>query len=278
MASFTEEFSAIHQDFAARKIPTETPGFYDHPAFMAHERTYPKYLNHYARFVHERPRTAEYDAHVRRVVPIVAAVYHDQLKKNGRLGACVDISALISRALEREGVWNFIVKGSLTIRFPSTSGIGTRYFWSVDTNQFVAAHAWVAAPPFFIVDVSARMQPYAGNEKHYLPDVVCEEGERLADATLNDIVAPAVRMQLSARGIPESKQLQHASPSTPAFIATFPTRLVGFEETELKYIPVATTAPDLPFERMQSMSFGGKSGYDVYANEVRAVIRSANGA
>ena len=278
MTSFTEDLDAIQRDFLGRGIPIETPGFYDHPAFIAQEGKDPKYLNNYARFVHQRPRSVEYDAHVKRVVPIVANIYHNQLKKNGRLGACVDISALISRALEREGVWNFIVKGSLTITFPPASGIDPRYFWSVDTNKFTAAHAWVAAPPLFVVDVAVRLQPYAGNEASHLPEVVCEEAGVLAKATLNDVVAPIVRMRLSARGVPESKQLQDASPATPAFIATFPTRLVEVQGTKLKYVPVATTAPDLPFEKMRSMSFGGRSGYDVYAAEVRPAFRDANEA
>ncbi len=267
MTNFTEDFVAIQRDFLARGVVTDAPGFYDQPAFMAHERANPKYLNNYARFVHERPRSIEYDAYVRKIAPLVTDVYQEELKRNGRLGACVDISALVSRALEREGIWNFIVKGSLTITFPPASHIGAKYFWSFDTNQFVAAHAWVAAPPFFVLDVAVRLQPYAGKEARYLPRIVCEDGERIVRATVDDIVAPEVQMQLSARGIPTSKQLQYASPETPAFIATFPTRLIDFQGTELKYIPVATTAPDLPFEKMRSMSFDGKSGYEVYANK-----------
>lgn len=278
MTKYTEPLLAVEQDFIARSIPTDRPGFYDAPAFIAVERSDPSYLNNYARFVHERARSTEYDAHVRKVVPLVTAVYYEQLKKNGRLGACIDISALISRALEQEGIWNFMVKGSLTLTFPAASRIRPQYFWSVDTNEFTAAHAWVAAPPLFVVDVAIQLQPYAGKEAKYLPRIVCEDADTLSSATLIDIVSPEVRAHFSACGIPASKQMHAANPQTPAFVATFPAREVVFEETKLKYIPVATTAPDAPFERISSMSFEGRSGYDVYMNEVRKSIVGADDA
>ena len=118
MTNFNAPFAEIERDFLVRQIPLNSPGFYDHPSFMEVERGNPSYLNNYARFVHDRQRTPAYDEHVRQTVPIVARVFHEHLKANGRLGACVDISGVLSRALEMEGVWNFVVKGSLTIEFP----------------------------------------------------------------------------------------------------------------------------------------------------------------
>jgi hypothetical protein len=276
MVNYTEDFNSIERDFLAHGIPIDSPAFYDHPAFIAMEATNASYLGNYARYVHDRTRTSKYDKHVLKTVPIVASVYYDKLKKNGRLGACVDISGVISRALEREGIWNFIVKGSLTITFPIASGIRPRYFWSVDTNQFTAAHAWVAAPPFFVVDVAVRLQPYAGKEANFLPDIICDEAKTLGEATLNDIVAPEILGILSARGIPKQQQLQSVSPATPAFVATFPTREINFQDTTLKYVPVAATAPDGPFENMKVLSFDGKSGYEVYVNDVRTALNESN--
>lgn len=278
MTHFTEGWDAVQQDFDRRGIPTDQPGFYDHKAFMAHERANASYLNNYACFVNDRQRSSAYDEHARRVVPEVARIYHENLAKTGRLGACVDIAAFVSRALEREGIWNYVVKGSLTIQFPMDSGIGPRYFWTVDENgsQFVAAHAWVAAPPYFVVDVSVQLQPYTGQEAHYLPAVVCDDAPELGEATLDDIVAPSVQRQLAAWRVPEAQRLLRAAgPEQLSFLGKFATRIVRLEGTELKYMPMATTAPDLPFESMRNMDFGGRTGYELYESSVRPAIQAA---
>lgn len=278
MTNFTVPFADIERDFKDRHIPLETPGFYDHPNFMEVERRAPRYLNNYARFVHDRPRNPAYDEHVRQTVPVVARVFHEHLKANGRLGACVDISGVLSRALEMEGIWNFVVKGSLTIEFPRKTKITPKFFWSVDSGQFTAAHAWVAAPPYYIVDVAIRLQPYSEGEEEYLPEVVCSSADMLTTGTLEDVVSPEVRGYLTSMGIPKSQQLREASPDTPKFMKAFPARLFRFGETAMKFVPVATTAPDTRFQEMRVMLFNGKTGYELYIRDVKAALTQARHA
>ncbi|BAL97221.1 hypothetical protein [Rubrivivax gelatinosus] len=278
MTNFDAPFAEIERDFLARRVPLDSPGFYDHPNFMEVERANPCYLNNYARYVHDRQRTPAYDEHVRQTVPIVARVFHEHLKANGRLGACVDISGMISRALEMEGIWNFVVKGSLTIEFPREAKIAPKFFWSVDAGQFTAAHAWVVAPPYFIVDVAIRLQPYSEGEERYLPEVICSYAETLTTGTLDDVVSPEVRTCLAFMGIPKARQLSKASPNTPNFMKVFPARLFKFGETAMKFVPVATTAPDTRFQDMCAMLFDGKTGFELYASDVKAALAEARRA
>ncbi len=275
MINYTASFADIETDFKSRRIPLDMPGFYDHPNFLETERLYPTYLNHYARYVHDRLTNTAYDAHVRKTVPIVAQIFHEHLKSHGRLGACVDISGLLSRALEREGIWNFIVSGSLTIDFPSIANISPRYFWSIDTGEFTAAHAWVAAPPFYVIDISIKLQPYSDGEELYLPTIVCVEAETLSEGVLEDIISPEVRVYLSQRGIPKNQQLQHVGPEIATFMKVFPARLVKIGKTTMKYIPVAITAPDCPFEEMTSIIFEGRTGFEIYTNEIKPALAEA---
>lgn len=272
MTKYHESFQAIQADFLRRGIPIDKPGFYDHPRFLEVERAYPEYLNNYAKFVCERPRDLTYDALVKEKAPVIAKIFHDKLKAHGRLGACIDISGLVSRALEFEGIWNYVVKGSLTIEFPEKSRIVTKYFWSVDTGTFTAAHAWIVAPPFHIIDISIRLQPYSDGEEKHLPEIVCSESESITKGNLDDIVSPEVRQYLASIGVPKNKQLLKASPAASQFIEVFPARFEIFHDTRMKFVPVAVTAPDTAFENMRAMLFENKTGYEIYCQEIRNAI------
>ena len=268
MTHYTESFKKIREDFLQRNIPIERPGFYDHPKFMAVEKIYPEYLNNYARFVHYRQRSKDYDQLVKKKALIIAKIFHEKLKLNGRLGACIDISGLISRALEEEGIFNFVVKGSLTIDFPKKSKITRKYFWSVASGEFTAAHAWVVAPPLYVIDASVQLQPYSDDEAKHLPNLICSEAPKGPKGTLEDVVAPEVRAYALRMGIPATRVLDRVSPGTSAFMNIFPARVEVYENTTLKFVPVAVTAPDLPFKEMEAMNFNGKTGYEVYKEEI----------
>ena len=59
----------------------------------------------------------------------------------GRLGACIDLSMVLSRILDAEGIWNYVVKGSLTLTFPRSVQPGPIYFWPIDEGDFQAGQA-----------------------------------------------------------------------------------------------------------------------------------------
>jgi hypothetical protein len=147
MASYDADLRALESDFRRRGIDTSTPGFYDHPAFVAAEQRDNTFLNRYARYVDVRQHPEDYIHRASVEIPVIAETLHGILVQDARQGACVDMSGVLSRTLDREGFWNYVVKGSLTITFPTHSGIGQRYFRTVDRGNFVAGHAWVVAPP-----------------------------------------------------------------------------------------------------------------------------------
>ena len=97
------------------------------------------------------------------IIDNVVSRLHAELVGYERLCACVDISEILFQLLEQEKIWSCCIKGSLTITFPRKAGIDTTYFWSVDHGNFVAGHAWLSAPPYKVVDISVRQQPYRGN-------------------------------------------------------------------------------------------------------------------
>jgi len=274
MPSYIAPLADIESDFISRGIPIAHPGFYDHPSFMMVERENPAYLNNYARYVDERNRSMDYEAHVRKVAPIVAKHFYEKLLANGRLGACVDISGLVSRSLEREGIWNFVAKGSLTMLFPSRSKIPPQYFYSIDHGSFIAGHAWVVAPPLFVIDITIRLQPFQYSLADYLPPIICSDSKTQVLGTAVDIVAPEIRALLAMRGVAEKHVLRTISPQTLPFLRIFHGRLIKTSDITLKYVPVAVGAPDVSFEEMKSMYFDGKTGFEVYRDEITSKLNA----
>lgn len=169
MANYDDHPERVIEELAARGISTANPGFFDQPAFRAAEEGDPEYLCNYARFIDARHYTPEYLDRARREIPEIAEPLHQALKRDGRLGACIDLSMVLSRILEREGFWNYMVSGCLTQTFPSKYGFPPRYIWAVDRGNAKAPHVWVVAPPFLVVDLTVSMQRGNSRSKALLP-------------------------------------------------------------------------------------------------------------
>jgi hypothetical protein len=261
-------------EFAKRGInPTEV-GFCDSPAFLASEHKNPRFLEMYARYVALRDYDAEYIERVLLIVPVVAEILRVQLVENGRLGACVDMSGILSKTLDKLGIWNYCVNGSLTIEYPEHSGIPPHYYWTVDHGNFTAAHAWVAAPPFEVVDVTVCQQPCATAERELLPFCVIASSLARGEVDVEDIVSVAVRLELTRKSVPYRNILAKVRPGLVEFLKYFPVGVhITSKGTQLKYIPVAIFAPNAPLEGLSMMDFAGKSPYGVYQELILPVLR-----
>jgi hypothetical protein len=278
MDPFSSTYKDLAVDFDARGIPYDSPGFCDHPSFLAVERGNPDYLNHYAAFVVKRNYDPDYLARAKVVIEEAAAFLGGELVKHGRLGACVDMAGIFSRILEEERIWSCCVTGSLTIAFPHGSGIATRYFCPVYHGSFVAGHAWLYAPPFTIVDITVRQQPYRGKEKHYIPERVLTTDDTPADVDVHDIVSPSARAELLANGIPPHLHLQKTAPFIPQIFAALPAvKVSGLSGASLKYSPVAIHAPEGKLAGMTNMTFGGLTPWQLYRLNLAGKWNAASG-
>ena len=267
----------LEQLFASHKIDTTKPGFFDDPAFVAAEKVDPLFLDNYARFIANSVFSPEYIARARIEITLIASICHQELVTDGRLGACIDIGMILSRILEREGFWNYQVKGGLTIQFPPASGIGPRYFWYFDTLSrgqpaFDAAHSWIVAPPFNVVDVAIKQQPY-DRGRDLIPNMVISDSISKEKVMISDLVSPPLIAFALAKGVPERKILQKFVPHWPLFARDFPATTLAVDQIKLTYIPVAIGAPDLPFEKMNGSHFNGRIGIELYNDLVIPTLR-----
>lgn len=277
MNQFSATYSDLSELFRAIDVPTDQPGFCDHENFVAVEREHPEFLNLYAAYVAKRPYNEAYISNSRVVIQRASELLHAELVRHGRLGACVDISGILSRILDREGVWNCGVKGSLTISFPERSRIGPRYFWSVDHGHFTAGHAWLLAPPFTVVDISVKQQPYEGKEHDYIPNLVLSEEKTPVAVQVDDIVSPSARREMLKSGLPPERHLSEAARYVPGIFEAIPPILVpGLRGATLKYTPVAIHAPDCALEDMRNMMFGALTPGQLYKTRLAAQLRDVH--
>jgi hypothetical protein len=275
MSPFAISLNELQDGFRHFGVPTDNPGFYDHPSFLALEQRNPELLNLYAAFVAKRHYTREYLDHASAVISRASELLHRELVRHGRLGACVDISGILSRILDREQIWNCGIKGSLTITFPLDSGLEPHYFWSCDHGQFTAGHAWLFAPPFTVVDISVKQQPYEELEASYVPNTVLSLDTQPVEVSVEDIVSPTARTEMWQQGIPPSGHLEAGARYIPSIFQTItPIAVPGLMGASLKYSPVAVHASDGTFEEMRNMVFDGLSPWEVYVQRIQPFLQA----
>ena len=284
MASLPHRFALkttiaeLEKEFAASRITPAAPGFYDSPAFISREQRQPDFLENYAAYVQLRPYDEAYLERARREIPVICEVLYKELAADGRQGACVDMSIALGRILEAEGLWCYYVKGSLTIEFPKSSGLANGYFWAFDLGgrDFAAPHAWISAPPFNILDLTLKQQPYPHQAGDWLPAVVMQEAVARTKATPEDLLSPTTALVLRSQRIKDP--IRYVSPNFDVFTEVFSANLVKQGQLQLKYIPVAISAPDAPLEELGGINLRGRKALAIYRELVQpalAELRSA---
>jgi len=177
--------------FDALGIPTDKPGFYDHPNFIKRERENPLFLESYRQFVALKQFDSHYLDRVRKIVPSLSQYLFDHLQRDGRLGACAGVSSAMSRMLDELGIWNFPTAGGIPIDFPIDSGIGRSGIPVLVAEKVDVTHSWLTAPPFQIVDLTIQAQHWNMGEETILAGFVMEEASNCnptSEIQVNDLV------------------------------------------------------------------------------------------
>jgi hypothetical protein len=267
-----KKLKEIKRDFSKRNIDTSQVGFYDNPTFIRVEQNNPSYLNHYAKYVQLKQYDSSYLALVREKVPFIASLLYKELKKDGRLGACVDMSSTLSRILEKEGIWNHMVFGSLSIDYPKESGLERGHFWCVDYSVgATAAHAWLFVPPYHIVDLTIKMQPYSQGQEKYLPDILLSEEASPYTPVAEDLINTAIIHQLQRSEVKDV--IRHAIPQFKAFNNVFPAVSTEENNCVFHYVPTSISAPDTSFEEAVNLKLNGQYGYKIYNDVIKPALK-----
>lgn len=270
------EIQDLRETFEEYGIDYSQPGFYNDPNFIAQEQANPEFLKLYGFFVQFRDYDREYLDFVRRTLPRVAEVLHDELKRDGRLRACIDMSLGLTKVLERHSIWCAGVEGAFNADYPDSS-IEAKHLWHIDdeappqNGRKTPGHVWVLCPPFNIVDLTIKYQPYDEGQEAYLPDFILQEDTRPFTATLRDLCSPGVRNAIVQHGLTQDEYFER----TPfaAFTRLMPPLHFKFSNTTLRYIPYSFTASDgQGIEGIHNLRFSGKSLLTVYEERIAPIF------
>lgn len=244
---------SVEDELRSHGIDTAQYGFYDQQAFLEQERTDGQFLEKYAHWVNTRPRTEDYDARTRIIVPKLANFMADLFEGEGMQRSCVHASSMIPRILDRMGVWSFGLTGSFVAE------VTVADLWrgqaSCDVEDFPGAqrgHAWVVAPPFVIIDATIRLQNPQGDPMNdYLPEIIAVEDAPLTKPTVDDVVSAELRHAYAQHEGRADSQLHHRLvPQLRRFSQNFPSRQLMVGQATLRYIPTAVRVSDLPLEEI----------------------------
>lgn len=252
-------------------IDTTRFGFYDQRPFLDAESRDANFLEQYALWVQTRPRSAEYEARVRSIVPHLAEFLADLFENADMRRSCVHVSSMMPRILDRLGVWSFGLKGSMIAE------VARNDLWRgqpmCDIPDFDGAelgHAWVVAPPFLVVDGTIRLQNPVGDPMNaFVPPIVAVEDAPLIKPTVDDVVSAELQERYRQPDGRLDTQLHHRlAPQLKAFGNAFPSREVRFGDLTLRYVPVAVRVSDVGLEEINGASERLK-GAEVWNDYVR---------
>ncbi len=264
-------FECIDQELINLGVDTSQWGFYDQPKFLAEESRDHNFLEKYAEWVNLRPFNDAYAEHVRGTVPRLTKLVHSEFVEHGFEGGCVAASGMISRILDRLGVWSFAVAGSLTLEVDG--GRIRRMLHSVDEPDFAGAalgHAWVVAPPYQIMDATISLQHWAADEMgRHLPEFILAAKEaRKIRPTVGDVVSDKIRAQAAVAGYPDSDLHYRLEPRLRAFGAIFPAFEVSRGQLILHYVPVAIRQTDVPLEQINDEGDRGRPAIEFWREKI----------
>lgn len=222
--------------FTERGVDPSRPGLHDTAEFLRVEAKDPRAMNAVARLVEARAYTSDELLQAGRKVWVAAEAVANRVARDGRLGLCVVASGVLSRMLDELGVWNYTAKANLAIYFPRSVSIDPRYFYSIDTGQFVAPHAVVVAPPFTVVDVTVKHQMFDEDAmSRWLPSIAATKDFRPYRVTPNELVSPEARAELRRHGQTAQSFLAREKASMLEVMGQLPSREVALDGGRLGY-------------------------------------------
>lgn len=227
--------------FLRSGIDPSRPGLHDTPAFLRAEEEDQDVLNLVARLVESKSYSPEELQQAEHKIRVVADVVASRVAHDGRPGLCVIASGIVSRMLDKMGVWNYTAKSNLAIHFPRSVSVGPRYFYSIDDSRhFEAPHAIVVAPPFTVLDVTVRHQMYDDKAMtHWLPMVAATKEFEPYRVTSTELFAPEFRAELRGRGDTVERFLAREKRGMLELMKQLPARKVRLDGGHLGYGLVA---------------------------------------
>lgn len=279
MVETSNGLAQLEKEFADAKIDTTSPGFYEDFQFVRRETRDPTYINNYARYVQWQSYTPAYLERAEEVVQVVVAEMLLAMQLDMNKLAYVESPLVISRILEREGIWNYVARGALNVTFPIDSGFEPFTIWTVDVkdrSKFAHGSTWVVVPPFQIVDLQIQTYGYPHPVSHLLPRMVLEKDAKPTTVDPAELLSPAAVEEAHESGISLAQELDNLAPGyLDRFAPDFPALEFSRDVTQFRYVPTEIVTTDEMLEQMQAFVSKGRYAMQIYDEEIRPRLRKS---
>ena len=138
----------------------------------------------------------------------------------------------------------------------------------LDEGNFVASHAIVVAPPFGVVDVTVKHQPYPPDIATLVPDIVIADRFERTTWTTDDLASPDRQMAVRALRIRFEDYLKRTEPQMLDVMSVLPARLVRARGVELKYVLVAIGGFVEQLEELTGYQPCGRTAIEIFKADV----------
>ncbi|HEV2553227.1 MAG TPA: hypothetical protein VGV17_05665 [Bosea sp. (in: a-proteobacteria)] len=257
------KFAELQATFDRLGIDTSQPGFYDDPAYVQHEQSSPLFTEAYAEWVMLRSRTAEYDARALDIVPRVADLIEARLIRHEWNGGCIAVTGIMTRILDRLGIWNAPISGSAA----AYVGHDSRHFAVNDVHDgpgFDTGHMWIMAPPYDIIDLTLHYQRWQGDKfQSHIPNQILATRTELVRPRVRDMVAPEVLHDYGHD--PETFPIPR---DQKRVLTTFPARRFVWNATDIRYVPAGIRVQDGGLERVNIDENQGVSAQRIWDEDM----------
>ena len=254
--------------FSNLGIDFSYPAFCDSDEFLNQERKDSTFLEYYALYVEHKDYSDQYLNEAKRKIEICSTIFHEILKADGRMGACVDASSIFARMLDELGVWNYVTKSTVKIEFPEKSGFGPEYFWLPTDERIFAGHSIVVAPPFGVIDLTIKNQEYIDGKGDLLPEKIVSSSFSLGNWTPEDILSPEVRMMMKMQRIEPLKHIKLYDSAMFNVLNTFPCRVVEEKGCTFKFITVAVGGSVFKLKDIDNYKPTGRLAIDIFEKDI----------
>jgi len=208
-----------------------------------------------------------------KVVHIVAAELQLAMQLDPNQSSYDSSPLVISRMLEREGIWNYVVHGAASVAFPPGSGYEPHGFPAVNAKRGMIkspGYTWVVAPPFWVIDLSIQTQDFPHPVGHLLPRLLLEKDVEPADSSPEELLTAAAIDEIQQEGLSLQEGLDRYAPGfLDRFSIDFPACTFQRAETQFKFIPMKVVTTEESLEQFKAFTSKGRSAMDIYEQEIK---------
>lgn len=261
MTTNNRSYKKLKTLFSSEGIDTDKIGFHLSKEFLKSEQSKRISIDDYAQFVVKKKLTAEYIEYSRTRILEIVETLSNHINQDSKLGRCIDSSITLSQMLDLRGIWNFIIKGCLTITAKDNS-FETQHFYDLtEPNNVAAPHAWVYAPPFGIIDITIKKQKYPLGIANILPEHIAAEIDKLKviNPTVDELVDPVLKRKPYYNQIVKNEVNKVNSVN-----AVFKPFEFKIDEIVFRYIPVGIGLPETSLKGNQN-KFNYKTVNEIWA-------------